>query len=975
VKIFKLRAVKLLKADRWTDRRADLGALVVMLLFFAARFGRAIWQRHFLIIGDAFFYTLPLRTTAWAMIKHGTLPIWTPLVLSGYPMLAMTQLGLGYPLTWAYLCLPNYWAEQIFIFAPFILAPAFTYAYARTTGRTPTAALLAGLSYGYGGLMTNSHGINGIPTNALLWLPLMLVALERARTRRFVPSLLLATLAYTCSVLTGHGQSFLQVGMLALAYALFLALEPAARLTDALTDKTTDAAAQTRLSWARWRPLFVTVSAIALAGGVAAWQILETMRAARRSIRSTLSYDVFTAGSFAPAETLRSLIVPLAHYVEVTTYQAPLVCALGVVAIACAIRRRAGCDARVFFWCGCALGAWWLMLGGYTSLYRLLYHVPIFNLFRYPSRHAFEWTFALSMLGAYGWDAVGTRPKTRPPARMGLKVAIGLVALLLSVVLGVLWYRAFTVPNLEANYVRWKLWFTLSTTFVIIYSWRVLAPTWRAALTFATLLLVCAVEPFILIGNWWGLTGKTSAQLTQPALTTRWLQQFPPVEQRVYIRATGDDEEGARQPHFDGVDRTAPFGLHNVSGYEQLLLNRYSRALGNVDADALSQRPGYPTARSLFEPESHVLDLLNTGYVAAWPNLAPRTEMFPIKRDGVEFASSDLTLEIKPNETVNVQGLTGTGDTLALVTSLANSGQIKQGTTIARLRIMTGDGHTIERELQAGRDTAEWAHERADVRANIAHQLAPVFDSHAADLANSFTSLRYWTRVALGPSTSIKRIEIENVAPPVLLVLWKATLYDSQTHRSNIITNLPDAFTLDPYHWQLAADLNGAVILRNLRACPRAWLVSEAEAVDGEEALKRIRGESAHAFDPRRTALLEVKSDELPQLPGGALSPQSEARIVSYEPAHLLIETNAPTATVLVVSEIFYPGWVATVDGQAARIDIADYLLRGMALPAGRHTIEMRYTAPAARTGAIISTLTLCVIVGLCVYAWRARVR
>jgi hypothetical protein len=46
-----------------------------------------------------------------------------------------------------------------------------------------------------------------------------------------------------------------------------------------------------------------------------------------------------------------------------------------------------------------------------------------------------------------------------------------------------------------------------------------------------------------------------------------------------------------------------------------------------------------------------------------------------------------------------------------------------------------------------------------------------------------------------------------------------------------------------------------------------------------------------------------------------------------------------------------------------------------MFLPPGTHTIEMRYTAPAARTGAIISMLTFCVLVGLCVYAWRTRVQ
>ena len=42
------------------------------------------------------------------MIRHGQLPLWTPLLLSGYPLLSMAQVGLGYPGTWGYLFLPGY---------------------------------------------------------------------------------------------------------------------------------------------------------------------------------------------------------------------------------------------------------------------------------------------------------------------------------------------------------------------------------------------------------------------------------------------------------------------------------------------------------------------------------------------------------------------------------------------------------------------------------------------------------------------------------------------------------------------------------------------------------------------------------------------------------------------------------------------------------------------------------------------------
>jgi uncharacterized membrane protein YfhO len=118
---------------------------------------------------------------------------------------------------------------------------------------------------------------------------------------------------------------------------------------------------------------------------------------------------------------------------------------------------------------------------------------------------------------------------------------------------------------------------------------------------------------------------------------------------------------------------------------------------------------------------------------------------------------------------------------------------------------------------------------------------------------------------------------------------------------------------------------------------------------------------------------LEIQPRYLPALPGGPISFDASARVVIYESNQLVIETAADTASVLVVSEINYPGWTATVDGEKAQIHAADFLLRGIVLPAGSHRIEMRYTAPAARNGAMISILTVLLIGGLTVYANRTK--
>jgi hypothetical protein len=147
------------------------------------------------------------------------------------------------------------------------------------------------------------------------------------------------------------------------------------------------------------------------------------------------------------------------------------------------------------------------------------------------------------------------------------------------------------------------------------------------------------------------------------------------------------------------------------------------------------------------------------------------------------------------------------------------------------------------------------------------------------------------------------------------------------------------------------------------------WLVGEIAATDSEGALRVIRGEEDPAFDPKQTALVETDGYPLPLVPGGKLPANASARIVNSEPHSLTIETTADQPTFLVVSEAAYPGWVATIDGVEAPIYVTNYLLRGVALPAGSHRVEMKYTAPWAKAGALVSILSLLSVAGLAFFS------
>jgi hypothetical protein len=955
----------------WRARREDCAALGIIVAFFILFFQTVFFGGKFFVINDAFVYSYPLRLTAWAAIKQGTWPLWTPLIMSGYPLLSMSHIGLAYPLTWGYLFLPGHWAEQIYILAPYLLAPVFVYAYTREIGRSRIASVLAGLTFGYGGLMVSAVANNGMLPNALMWLPLALVALERSRKRPLIPCLLGATAAYGMSVLSGVGQGFVYVGAIIFAYAAFLVVAANS------FDKDEEGVALRWKAWERWRPMFVAGAAAILSAGLAAFQILETMRAARRSVRSVLTYEIFTESSYTLLLALKTFLAPLHYIIHATAYVSPLAATLAILAVVFAIRssRR---DVRVFFWLGTAVAAWALMMGANTPLYRLLYHVPVINSFRAPPRHAFEWSFAIGILSAYGWDscvAVFQRPRdasSRLPSST-TKVIVALLLLTLGVLALVLWQiEANKVPAVwdesnhypkfpESHYLFWKVLLTLMTFSVVWLGWRISALRWRTSLLACAVALSCFAEPAIMASRWWWPAMKTAERFNASSPATKFLQTQAPEENRVYTRGVLWTDEMLEEPRLDSSNMTMPHGLRNTAGYEPLIMERYSRALGNVGMDASHPRPGFQPDPTIFEPQSHVLDLLNTTFVASYLDLSTEP-MPPLEKEGIRFQAQDLSQSLEPGQSAQLPGAARECDTLAVVSTLAYAGEEADGATIAKLRLFAADGRVVERELRAGVDTSEWAHDRPDVLRAIQHRLAPVFDSFPGDDANSFQAHRYLTKIPLDVRTSVNRIEIQNVSQRATLALWKMTLYDSATRFSMPLPHY------DLTRWEPAYEQDGVQVIRNKRVLPRVWLVAEAVAVDGEEALRRIRGESEHAFDPRRTALLEVSPEELPGLPGGAIPAESSARLVASEPNRLLIETDCASPSVLIVSEINYPGWAATIDGHEAPIHTADFLLRGIALPAGPHRVEMRYLAPAARTGAFISLLTLLLIACLAIY-------
>ena len=91
---------------------------------------------------------------------------------------------------------------------------------------------------------------------------------------------------------------------------------------------------------------------------------------------------------------------------------------------------------------------------------------------------------------------------------------------------------------------------------------------------------------------------------------------------------------------------------------------------------------------------------------------------------------------------------------------------------------------------------------------------------------------------------------------------------------------------------------------------------------------------------------------------------------MSYEANRVEVRGRFPGPGFLVVADAFDDDWQVRIDGEPARLYPADYLLRGVAVPAGEHTIEFRYAPGAFWQGVATALVALAILGGILVVEW-----
>lgn len=946
-------------------------AWIALPLLLTITFWPAATMREIFYFGDIYRHFYPLRMAYARALSEGHLPLWTPGLAAGYPLLAEGQAGALYPPN-IILCalLPVEIALNLSILMHFLLAGAGMYLFCRSLGLHRGPSLAGGLVFMLGGfLVAHLNHISIISVAA--WLPYLMLAERHVlgmggprrgsnpeqadRSRRTIWMITLALLV-GIQFLAGHPQISLLSLLLLGAHALHQSgRTEEGHSANASRNRCTALMHRLRLAW----PVGL---ALLIGTALAAAQLLPSYELTSLSQRAGgLAGDYFTSFSLHPFY-LATLLAPFVRgnpypdtSVELIGYIGLLPLILAMAAPFLSRRNERGEHRATSFWVVLVLLALLLAFGRWNPLYRYLTYVPILNLFRVPARFLYFFAYGCSVLAAIGLEKLGARARSGKPSAPSDYATLGLFVVALGAAVTVL-ALASSVDDLV------RLWYYLPALFALL-SALLLILGWRGLLRRSVFLALALLLTMVDLSAFNAVYGATYNDTMPRQLFRQTPQVMGYLAQDAGVYRVHTHEEilpvlpVMRESIYPNLSL-----LHNVqsaNGYLPLFPSRYQTYTENLTSRRLS--------------------LLNVRYFMI-PQLLPvdePTEFYDLE-DPFAPTLVGRSVTISPTRIASV----------TLESFMSHSVDIPQGELVAQVWLVDTDGDATLLPLRAGYDTSEWAYERSDVLEHIRHAKAPVARSWPAwsgfppepHIGNTYAVTYPLRKVAKDDAQAAKPADYPLIAEirieprvPIAYLRVERVLLESPDGQVMLLSH-----HIGEGDHTLAYRSQDVAIYRVHDCLPRAWLVHQARVISDDEELLRVL--DSEDFDPWREVLL---SDGEPLDTQG--DPEGDrVTIRDYQDHRVVIEANTSTPAYLVLADAFYPGWevqVRTKGGEAGDggekgiVQRADYLFRAVALPPGEHIVQFHYRPRSFQIGLLISVVTLALVIGILVWTAAASRR
>lgn len=922
---------------------------VLVLLFFSLIyiifFSPALLSGQLLAPGDGLIQSVPAFYAARTL--------WTNLLLSGFPAAADPTIQTWYPLSLLFSLIPNSW--NAFVISAYVLSSCFSYGYVYTLTGSKLSAYISGIVFGMSGFLIGHLGHTSMIHTAV-WMPLMLWAFENLRRSFSKRWIIIGCFAIVCSVLAGHPQ--ITVYSLGLSIAYILAF-----------------------GWIghpnKFKYYKTSLSIILIGVALAAVQIIPTAELMSLGLRSRLTFQDFVSYSLPFNQTLQ-LLFPYLFGGAPDFYGIPYVGGYGgltelggyigllpliLALIACLSYSK---KSLVRFWCIVAIFSLLLTLGDATPLARLMFHIPAYNKFRVPARHFLEMSMAVSVLAGLGAASIQEQIISR---KQLVSVVISSVGVFLAGLLCVftflkpIWQQGQKLAiqqNLLPNSI---LWLNLSIivpsiiflfTLIVIFLWhkRLHSKPIQAAVL---AILILDLSSF----GWfyeWQTASPSVTSLEVPDFVQRYKEILDVNNQRVLPIQGGLASTDEVPPNMSRL-----WGVSSASGYGPFISSRMSQLLlmspaGRVFPDQLlasgkSQSFNLMSIRYLLLPSKDISSVVSQGDIWSDENIPVRLGSGCGQEQPRSIKLSTSTAGTAPSiSKVNKIGI---------VSSLECSTDVSDNAKVLEVRLTDGNGKVFTHTLQAGVDTSEWAYDCADVLPSMKHRRATIFESFPIRREGfpNCKGHKYVSLQSINQLESVKTVELNWVSQSGAIDIQKISLISEQNKQSQPVTEISN-FLANDQSWRYLEDVGEASVYENLKVMPRVWLVPEAITLDPETILASIKSSKlpdGRAYDPTKLALLEEPLD----FKVSKFDSDATAKLVSLNDSSVQIQTTSKSPSFLVLSDIYYPGWKARVDGKLTHIFQTNYVLRGISLPEGDHVVEFTFEPRSFHVGAGISVAAL----------------
>jgi hypothetical protein len=910
-----------------------LGFLGLYTLFFSP----VLFSNRLLAPGDGISYFLPAFYSAKTL--------WTNLIFSGYPIAADPQNMTWYPPAFLLGLIPHSW--NAFVVLAYVLAASFSFYYVYILTNSNLAATIAGIVYSMSGFMIGHLSMASM-IHAAAWIPLILCALEKLRHRLGVAWFAVCAIAIACCFLAGHPQIFVYGMGIFFVYVLFLGWDSPI---------------------GRWKYYRWLLTAVILGIGLSGIQLVPTIELSDLSLRAEMPYSSFVSYSLPLWQALQ-LFFPFlfgGYTGSATTYSPywgewvlaeiqgyvgilPLILA-GIGAIAYPNRSIAKFWLLVGFISLIMVFGDPLLLGG-----KLAYYIPIYNKFRIPGRHFMEFSLSISVLCGLGISLIQQKIVSKNIILKAIKISFILMLFCLSVIYffqGSFKSKAAKIGISHLSFLPWTnpaigipvVTFLLGIAALVVWT------RWYSSRWVSIGLVAVVILDISSLGTCWDdwklfapstdrleLSSEIKAEYT--SLKTNH-QRFLDVD-----GASGD----VWTPSGIFPNLTRLWGLPNAGGYSPLMIARVSEMLKMASNGALSSIPILVT--------EHQLDLTSVRYLLAnfsemiqQKGLIWSDTTFPSLASGTcaSFGSqSSITLDLKD--------VAYDATAIGIVTQLGCSVEVPDQAEVAQIEVTDAQGNVETHSLLAGRDTAEYAYDCPDVKPAMQHQRAQIFRSVPTSRpgGGACEGHEYVAMVRLNRSQQISNLKLNWANLPAVMNIQHISLINEPQGTSLPLTSLGLS-----KKWRKVEQISSGIIYENQQVMPRAWLVPETIVLKPEEVLTAVHTSElpdGRTYDPKTMALVE---DGTAQFQSSALQPTDTVKVVSLEETRVELQTQASAPAFLVLSDVFYPGWRATIDGKRTPIFQTNYIQRGVKLPAGEHMVRFEFHPLSFKLGVGITMASL----------------